>query len=94
MRVKSPQQNGICERFHKTIQDEFYAVAFRKKLYNNLEELQKDLDSWLEDYNRNRTHQGKYCFGKTPYQTFVDSAKLAWKKQLSDNFLFTQQTVR
>ncbi len=66
----------------------------QQKRYNNLEELQKDLDSWLEDYNRNRTHQGKYCFGKTPYQTFVDSAKLAWEKQLSDNFLFTQQTVR
>lgn len=93
-KVKSPQQNGICERFHKTVQDEFYAVAFRKKLYNTLEELQKDLDSWLEEYNRHRTHQGKYCFGKTPYQTFVDSAKLAWEKQLSDHFLFTQQTVR
>jgi hypothetical protein len=63
-------------------------------LYNTLEELQKDLDIWLEDYNRNQTHQGKYCFGKTPYQTFVDSSKLAWEKQLPDNFLFTQQTVR
>lgn len=92
-KVKSPQQNGICERFHKTIQDEFYAVAFRKKLYNTLDELQKDLDIWLEDYNRNRTHQGKYCFGKTPYQTFVDAAKLAWEKRIEPVFLFTQQTV-
>lgn len=93
-KVRSPQQNGICERFHKTIQDEFYAIAFRKKVYTTLEDLQKDLDQWLEEYNRERTHQGKYCFGKTPYQTFIDSAKLAWQKDLSDNKLFTQQSVR
>jgi len=63
-------------------------------VYNSLDELQKDLDEWLEEYNRERTHQGKYCFGKTPYQTFVNSAKLAWEKDLSDKMLFTQQTVR
>lgn len=93
-KVKSPQTNGICERMHRTMQDEFYAVAFRKKVYLSLEQIQTDLDQWLEEYNRNRTHQGKYCFGKTPYQTFIDAAKLAWEKQVSDNFLFTQQTVR
>lgn len=27
-KAKSPQTNGICERFHKTIQQEFYNVAF------------------------------------------------------------------
>lgn len=74
--------------------DEFYAVAFRKKLYFTLDDLQKDLDTWLEDYNRNRTHQGKYCFGKTPYQTFVDAAKLTWEKRIEPVFLFTQQNVR
>ena len=31
-KVKSPQTNGICERFHKTLLDEFYRVAFRKKV--------------------------------------------------------------
>lgn len=81
-KAKSPQTNGICERFHKTIQEEFYAVAFRKKVYNSFEGLQKDLDSWLEEYNRNRTHSGKYCYGKTPYQTFVDSLHLAKIKLL------------
>jgi transposase InsO family protein len=60
----SPQTNGICERFHRTIQDEFYSVAFRKKLYHRLEELQADLDAWLTEYNQNRPHSGKYCFGK------------------------------
>ena len=81
-RAKSPQTNGICERFHRTMQDEFYSIAFRKKLYVSLDQLQADLDLWLEEYNRNRPHSGKYCFGKTPMQTFLDSRHLAHEKQL------------
>jgi transposase InsO family protein len=81
-KARHPQTNGICERFHKTIQDEFYAIAFRKKIYNTLEELQMDLDKWLIYYNEERTHSGKYCFGKTPMQTFRDSIHLAKEKQL------------
>jgi len=81
-RAKSPQTNGICERFHRTIQEEFYAVAFRKKLYGSLEELQADVDVWVEEYNRQREHSGKYCFGKTPWQTFLDSKHLAQAKML------------
>lgn len=81
-KARSPQTNGICERFHRTIQDEFYAVAFRRKLYTSIEELQKDLDKWLTEYNNHRTHSGKYCFGKTPVQTFADSKHLAEEKQL------------
>jgi Integrase core domain len=74
--------NGICERFHKTMQDEFYSVAFRKKLYSSLEQLQADLDIWLEEYNQRRPHSGKYCFGKTPWQTFLDAKHLAHDKEL------------
>jgi transposase InsO family protein len=88
-KARSPQSNGICERFHRTLQDEFYAVAFRKKLYCSIEELQKDLDVWLEEYNTQRPHSGKYCFGKTPMQTFLDSLPLAQNKQLdkiNENF--------
>src|SRR6478735_7981223 len=81
-KTKRPQTNGICERFHKTIQDEFYSVAFRKKLYSSLDQLQTDLDSWLEEYNGHRPHSGKYCFGKTPMQTFLDSRHLAHEKEL------------
>ena len=81
-RAKSPQTNGICERFHRTMQDEFYSVAFRKKLYSSLEPLQADLNTWLEEYNQRRPHSGKYCFGKTPMQTFLDSRQLAHDKQL------------
>jgi hypothetical protein len=58
------------------------ASAFRRKLYRSIEELQVDLDAWLESYNTERTHSGKYCYGKTPMQTFIDSAKLAHEKQL------------
>ena len=81
-KAKSPQTNGICERFHRTILNEFYRIAFRKKVYNSLEELQADLDDWLTEYNDERTHQGKYCFGKTPMQTFKDSLHLVREKML------------
>lgn len=85
-KVKSPQSNGICERFHRTIQDEFYAVAFRKKLYQSLEDLQTDLDAWIKGYNEQRTHTGKYCFGRTPWETFQASKALAIAKMLDQNY--------
>src|ERR1700737_1985442 len=78
--VRHPQTNGICERLHRTMQDEFYAVAFRKKLYENLEQLQQDLDHWMNYYNIERPHSGRYCFGKTPMQTFDESIILAMQK--------------
>lgn len=81
-KVRSPQSNGICERFHRTIQEEFYAIAFRKKIYSSIEQMQKDLDEWIDYYNIERTHSGKYCFGKTPMQTFQDSLHLAKEKML------------
>ena len=84
-KARSPQTNGICERFHKTMQQEFYAVAFRKKIYNNLDELQADLDNWMKYYNEERTHSGKYCFGKTPMETFLDTLPLAKEKNLDDS---------
>lgn len=98
-KARSPQTNGICERFHKTIQDEFYAVAFRKKIYHSLDEIQEDADKWIEEYNTERTHSGKYCFGKTPYQTFLDSKNLADEKMLdrlqpTDNAVREVSTVR
>jgi hypothetical protein len=79
-KTRSPQTNGICERFHKTVLNEFYRVAFRKKLY---EELQADLDAWLREYNETRPHQGRWCYGKTPMQTFLDSVPLAREKLLA-----------
>lgn len=82
-RVKRPQTNGICERLHKTLLDEFYRVTFRKKVYRGLEDLQADLDAFVERYNQERPHQGRWCYGKTPMQTFLDSVPLAQAKILS-----------
>jgi len=82
-KVKSPQTNGICERFHKTVLNEFYRVAFRKKLYTTIDQLQVDLDAWLKEYNEHRPHQGRWCFGKTPLQTFIDSVPLAKEKLIA-----------
>ncbi len=80
-KAKSPQTNGICERFHKTVLQEFYQVAFRKKLYTDLESLQADLDAWLVGYNTERTHQGKMCCGRTPMATLEDGKRI-WKEKL------------
>ena len=81
-KAKSPQTNGICERFHRTILEEFYQVAFRKKVFQSLEELQRDVDEWIAFYNRERPHTGRYCYGKTPMQTWRDSLHPAKAKQL------------
>jgi transposase InsO family protein len=82
-KARHPQTNGICERFHKTILQEFYQVTFRKKLYTTIEELQADLDNWLDEYNNARTHQGKMCNGRTPMATFLDGMKICKEKDLS-----------
>jgi len=79
-KAKSPQTNGIVERFHKTMLDEFYRIAFRKRIYATIDELQADLDLWMRAFNEIRPHQGKWCFGKTPMQTFIDALPLAREK--------------
>lgn len=80
-KAKSPQTNGICERFHKTILQEFYQVTFRKKIYRDIEALQADLDQWLDKYNYERTHQGKMCCGRTPMETLADGKNI-WQEKL------------
>jgi transposase InsO family protein len=79
-KAKSPQTNGIVERLHKTMLNEFYRIAFRKKIYHSIDELQADLDAWVREYNTERPHQGRWCYGKTPMQTFFDSLELAKEK--------------
>jgi hypothetical protein len=84
------QGKNICERFHRTIKQEFFDITFRKKIYNTVEELQTDLDLWLNKYNQQRPHSGKYCYGKTPMQTFRETQHIAVEKtipapQLSDS---------
>jgi transposase InsO family protein len=81
-KVRHPQTNGICERFHKTMKNEFYDIAFRKKIYHSLEELQQDVDEWIRQYNELRPHSGRFCYGQTPLQTFKDSIHLAKEKNI------------
>lgn len=81
-KARHPQTNGICERFHRTIKEEFYDIAFRKKVYHSVDELQKDVDEWVRKYNEYRPHSGKYCYGKTPMQTFLEGKLIAQEKQL------------
>ena len=80
-KVRSPQTNGICERFHKTILQEFFQVTLRKKIYTDLASLQTDLDEWLVYYNTERTHQGKMCCGRTPMETLQDGKQI-WQAKL------------
>jgi transposase InsO family protein len=82
-KTKSPQTNGIVERFHRTVLNEFYRIAFRRKIYRSIEELQIDLDSWIASYNEQRPHQGRWCFGKTPMQTFLDAIPMAKEKMIA-----------
>lgn len=79
-KAKSPQTNGIVERLHKTMLNEFYRIVFRKKIYDSIATLQTDLDAWLDQYNNEREHQGRWCYGKTPMRTFLDSLDLAKEK--------------
>lgn len=79
----SPQTNGICERFHRTVKEEFYEITFRKNLYTDLEALQADLDAWADSYNNDRCHQGKMCCGRTPMQTLHDGREL-WEAKVSE----------
>lgn len=69
-KARHPQTNGCTEKLNQIIQNEFYSVAFRKKVYTTLEEIQNDLDSYMNEYNNERTNQGKRCLGRTPMQTF------------------------
>jgi hypothetical protein len=91
--VKSPQTNGICERFHKTILNEFYQIAFRKKLYQTFDELQADVNEWMRHYNQERPHSGKYCYGKTPMETFAESKHLAKEKELDNEKWWTHDST-
>ena len=82
-KTESPQTNGIVERLHETVLDEFYRVAFRKRVYASITELQANLDAWMRTYDETREHQGRWCFGKTPMATFLDAKPLAQEKMIA-----------
>jgi len=81
-RVRRPQSNGFIERFHRTLLDEHLRIAGRTTWYESTDEMQKDLDTWLEEYNRKRPHQGRAMNGRTPYQAFLDG--LNWEDETEE----------
>lgn len=81
-KAKSPQTNGICERFHKTVLQEFYQIAFRKIVFETIDDLQRELDIWIDHYNGERTHQGKMCCGRTPMETLINGKKVWLDKKI------------
>src|SRR4030088_3221360 len=72
-KTKSPQTNGICERFHKTVLNEFYRVALRIEVDGPFDARQAALGVWVRESSESRPHQGRGCFGKMPMQTFLDA---------------------
>ena len=50
------------------------------------------MDIWIKEYNEQRPYSGKYCFGKTPMQTFMDSIPLAKAKMLNNTLQTQEQT--
>jgi len=86
-KVKSPQTNGICKRFHQTVLNEFCRVTFRKKIYSDIEALQNDLDECIMEYNWQRTQQRKRCKGTTPMETFIEGKKLLNDKYLEEKMM-------
>lgn len=42
-----------------------------------------DMDGWVASYNEQRPHESRWCFGKTPMQTFVDATALAKGKMIA-----------
>jgi transposase InsO family protein len=68
-KVARPQTNGFVERFNRTILDEFFRETFRKTFYASVDQLQKDLDKWLDYYNNERPHRGYRNMGRRPIET-------------------------
>ncbi len=90
---RHPQTNGAVEKLNQTIEDEFYGVAFRKKLYKSLEEIQADLDQFMDFYNNERTNQGRYCQGRTPIETLIDGLEM-YRKYVFENTIEGMETMR
>ncbi|NPV54701.1 MAG: IS481 family transposase [Firmicutes bacterium] len=84
-RVGTPRTNGFVERFHRTVLDEFFREAFRKKSYASVDELQIDLDAWLKHYNYERPHRGYRNLGRKPYETFSKGKKEVDKGKKADD---------
>ena len=70
-KVRRPQSNGFVERMHRTLLDEHFRVAGRTTFYESVDQMQNDLDVYLNYYNTQRARQGRNMDGRTPYQVFT-----------------------
>ena len=52
-------------------------------MYAAVEALQADLDAFMDLYHTHRPHPGRWCYGKTPMQTLLDSLDLAKAKHIA-----------
>ena len=73
----SPEVNGICARFHSVQKSHLYDLLLRSKSFTQLVELEQELANWLTIYNTETPHQERYCYGKTPAETFQQSVHLS-----------------
>ena len=66
--------------YQRTFVDTYSKLAFAKPHGEPL----KALDALMTEQNGARTHQGRYCFVKTPMPTFLDARAVARDKQIGD----------
>lgn len=81
-KANSAQTNGICKHFHRTISDDFYDIAFRKRLCRSVEKLQVDFDHWIAKYSELCPHSGDIAMAKKPMQTFRETLQVAVEKTI------------
>jgi len=72
-KVRSPRTNGFVERMNRTLLDEHFRIKGREKWYESADQIQADLDEFLEFYNLKRSHQGYRLKGRTPAQALRDA---------------------
>ena len=65
---RSPNHNSVCERFHGTVLHEFYRPHFHRGRVDDLNLLDRSLQTWLSDYNHHRPNHGAYMAGRTPLE--------------------------
>lgn len=72
-KIRCPRTNGFVERMNRTLLDECFRVKGRTNWYTSVDELQRDIDSFLAYYNLERSHQGYRLKGKTPAQALREA---------------------
>ena len=79
IKAKSPQTNGICERFNRTVQNEFYAIAFRTVSYTHL----TTSHPWRSQKNRPANRPGTTFYREEPDERVSESHDAAFTEKSS-----------